>query len=65
MATVRVKPTHPESQGPYVILDSAQFDPAVHQLYVEPGQAPAEAPAPAAPAQDHTQSRLRVKRGQR
>lgn len=34
--TVRVKPTH-ESQGEFVLINEAEFDAAVHELYVEPG----------------------------
>lgn len=36
VATVRVMPTHP-SQGEWVIINEADFDPAAHRLY-----APAE-----------------------
>lgn len=32
MTTVKVKSAHPESQGPYVVIDASQFDPAVHEL---------------------------------
>lgn len=30
--TVRVMPTHP-SQGEWVVINAADFDPAVHRLY--------------------------------
>ena len=30
---LRIKSTHPESQGAYVLIDEADFDPAVHTLY--------------------------------
>jgi len=36
--TVRVMPSHP-SQGDWVVINKADFDPLVHTLY---GQAPAE-----------------------
>ena len=58
MATLRVRATHPPSQGEYVLIDAEDYDPAVHVLYEDaPAQAPA-APAagntrsPGAPAQD-------------
>ena len=53
MATVRVVSTHPPTQGPYVVLDASQFDPAVHTLYheeAEPAKAPPPPPAETAPA---------------
>lgn len=31
--SVRIKSTHPESQGAFVDIDDDQFDPKVHQLY--------------------------------
>jgi hypothetical protein len=42
---VRVVSTHPPSQGAYVEINAADFDPLVHTLYVE-----GDAAAP--PAQD-------------
>ncbi|MEN9761271.1 MAG: hypothetical protein RI906_1097 [Pseudomonadota bacterium] len=44
--TVRVMPSHP-SQGEWVIINAADFDPAVHQLY-EPGFQPAAVAQPSA-----------------
>jgi len=42
MRTLRVRPTHPASQGEYVIIDAEHYDPAVHVLCEEaPEQAPA------------------------
>lgn len=35
MAVIKVKSTHPESQGPYVLLDEEDFDKEKHELYVE------------------------------
>lgn len=46
--TLRVKSTHPASQGPYVVIDAAKYDPAVHTLYEPDVPAPAATPAPAA-----------------
>lgn len=46
LPTVKVKASDPE-QGAFVIINEADFDPAVHELYVEPTEA---APAEAAPA---------------
>lgn len=31
--TFRIKSTHPASQGPFVIIDRAAFNPQVHELY--------------------------------
>lgn len=28
--TVRVKSTHPESQGPFIVVNKADFDPSIH-----------------------------------
>lgn len=30
--TIKIKSTHPDSQGPVVVIDRAAFDPAVHEL---------------------------------
>lgn len=30
--TIKIKSTHPDSQGPIVVIDRADFDPAVHEL---------------------------------
>jgi len=35
MSTVQIKSTHPESQGPFVIIDEADFIEGQHELYVE------------------------------
>ena len=34
METVRIKPTH-ESQGDFVIINKDDFNPEIHELYVE------------------------------
>jgi|GEM_PF-6200495 len=58
MTTLRVRATHPPSQGEYVIIDAEHYDPAVHVLYEDaPGLAPAapdasNAPVSSAPAPD-------------
>lgn len=46
--TVRVMPSHP-SQGDWVIINSADFDPAVHRLYgpANPDPEPAVSAQPA------------------
>lgn len=31
--TLKIKSTHPASQGPFVLIDRAAFDPQVHELY--------------------------------
>ena len=60
MTTLRVRSTHPHTQGEYVIIDAEHYDPAVHVLYDEtPEQVPtapdagdghaSRAPAPDAP----------------
>lgn len=43
--TLKIKSTHPETQGEFVIIDADQFDPDVHELWL-----PNAAPAPDAPA---------------
>ena len=35
MGTIKIKSTHPESQGPFVVINEADYDPRVHELYVE------------------------------
>jgi hypothetical protein len=45
--TVRVMATDPASQGPFVVINAADFDPAVHELFeapAEPETAPARKP---------------------
>jgi hypothetical protein len=49
MAVVRVKSTHPESQGPFVLIDDFSFDAAVHELF-EPTEQEKAAVAALAPA---------------
>lgn len=54
--TVKVKSTDPESQGPFVVINAADFDEAVHKLH-EPEPEPKAtrtkkaAAAPAEPEQ--------------
>ena len=31
----RIKSTHPESQGPFVLINPQDFDPSKHELFVE------------------------------
>lgn len=33
MTTIKIKSTDPASQGPFVIIDRADFDPAKHELF--------------------------------
>lgn len=48
--TMRVMPAHP-SQGAWVVINAADFDPARHVEYDEPAEpGPAAAGAPSAPA---------------
>jgi hypothetical protein len=35
MGTIKIKSTHPESQGPFVIINESDFDADKHALYVE------------------------------
>lgn len=35
MAVIKVKSTHIESQGPYVLIEESTFNPDIHQLYIE------------------------------
>ncbi len=37
-ATMRVVATHPASQGPFVVINTRDFDPAVHTAYDEAPQ---------------------------
>lgn len=46
MSTVRVRSTHPESQGPFVILEERDFDPAVHVPYAPEEEAASEVASP-------------------
>lgn len=46
-STVRIVASHPETQGPFVIIDEARYDPAVHQLYDEPAAGSDSSPPPA------------------
>lgn len=39
-ATVKVVSTDPASQGPFVIINEADFDEAVHELYTAATDAP-------------------------
>ena len=32
---MKIKSTHPASQGPFVLINDEDFDPACHQLFVE------------------------------
>lgn len=54
---VRIKSTHPPSQGDFVEINESDFDAAVHELYedapavsVEPPVLPVLPPAPEVPA---------------
>jgi hypothetical protein len=57
MATTKIKSTHPESQGDFVEIEEADFDPKIHELY-EPAKRGRSAKAPddepAVPADDQT-----------
>lgn len=47
--TILVKSEHPESQGPYVRINKAEFDPAKHERFELTPPPPAAPPAPPAP----------------
>lgn len=55
MATIpviKVKSSDPKSQGPYVVINEADFDPKVHKKYEDKGEDPhavAAEPAPPPP----------------
>lgn len=54
MDTVRIKSTHPPSQGPFVVINADTFDPTKHELWGEEAQgapvaAVSPAPAPVTP----------------
>lgn len=41
--TMKIKSSHPESQGPFVVIDKENFNPDVHEEYVEGAEvAPAD-----------------------
>lgn len=33
MSAIKIKSTHPESQGDFVLIDEENFDKNIHQLY--------------------------------
>jgi len=35
MTVMKVKSTHPASQGPFVLIEERDYDPAVHKPYQE------------------------------
>lgn len=35
MPAIKIKSTHKESQGEFVLIDEENFDPKKHELYVE------------------------------
>lgn len=35
METIKIASTHPESQGPYVLINAEDFDAKQHKLYEE------------------------------
>ncbi len=41
MSVIKIKSTHPESQGAYVLIEQEHFDPSVHKLY-DPDQTDAD-----------------------
>lgn len=48
--TVKIKSTHPESQGPFVEINESDFDAKKHQRYEEPKKAaPVKPPGASAP----------------
>lgn len=48
--TVQIKSTEPELQGPYIVINESDFDPAKHERYVAPPAAASLPPPPAPPA---------------
>lgn len=53
--TVRVVATDPASQGEFVVINAADFDPEQHQRYGEAEPAPKRGRKPAAPADTDTE----------
>lgn len=37
MAEIRIKSSHPASQGDFVDIEEENFDPKIHELYAPPG----------------------------
>ena len=56
-ATVRVKATHEASQGPFVVINESDFDPAVHKLFDAPDQQSSATVEPAKPKRRGRQPR--------
>jgi len=46
---VRIKSTHPESQGAFVEVNESDFDPEKHELYIAPAEGPLAPPLPPPP----------------
>lgn len=42
MATKRIKSQHPESQGPFVVIEADDFDPEKHEEYFTDDEAEAK-----------------------
>lgn len=45
MAEIKIKSTHPASQGDFVEIEEENFDPAIHELYVDPSVSVVDIPA--------------------
>ena len=43
---MKIKSTHPESQGPYVVINDEDFDPALHVKYDDEPVPANDSPAP-------------------
>lgn len=46
MAVLKIKSTHKESQGEFVLIDEENYDPKKHKLYVKETSIPTPTPAP-------------------
>lgn len=43
MEVLKIQSTHPQSQGPFVLINATDFDPKVHKEYTEKAEKPAKA----------------------
>ncbi len=57
--TMRVKPTHPDSQGEHVEINKADFDPKIHEA-IDKNEIPADV-AERRMAEDKTQAEAHAK----
>ena len=45
METLKIKSTHPESQGAFVVINEEDFDPEIHELFEDDDEDAADPPS--------------------